>query len=329
MTIAEFNGTFEATDTTNVRDLIVGIMHVEPILDEHYDMLRLDPDERVQVRIDKNNAPREMVERFVHQMSFSQFPPVVVTQDAKIVDGNTRVKAHWERETRFGPALVVPIDFEGADADTRNRLLLLGRILNNSNGKPLDREERKQMVRTAVTLGMSQQQMTGTIGFRPATIRAVQREMDGEDALERVGLDKNLLKPGALGALGGFAQLHDEPLRALAELAAEANYGSQELKALAVEVARAGSDQNALLQVEHAREADAQRIEDVRRGGAGKPAQSKQLRQRLGFIAARDPEVMVERNPEEAQDHLRAIRQAIEILTRTLEVQERLAGEPR
>ena len=73
--------------------LIEALVGVKPRLEQEFDLTTIDPDGRVQVRIDKNNAPREMVERFAAQMSFSAFPPIVVTQDARIIDGNTRYRA--------------------------------------------------------------------------------------------------------------------------------------------------------------------------------------------------------------------------------------------
>jgi hypothetical protein len=325
MAVETFNGTFDdAVNLSDVTGLIQAILHVEPEYVEDFDYHRLNPDERLQVRIDKNNAPREMVQRYVHQMSFSQFPPVVTTADERIVDGNTRVKARWEREERFANALVIPIRWEDADEDTKERILLLGKMLNNSNGKPLDRAERRLMVRDAIALGMTERQMTGTIGFPPHIVRAVQRELAGQDALTRVGLNENLLSGGVVAAIGQYTDLHDEPLRDLAQLAADANFGAQETKGLAADVKRAVSDEEALRIIRQAREGNAQRIEDIRRGGAGKPKQSKQLRQRLGFITARDADVLIETNPAEMPEHLEALETAMGVLTTTITRQREL-----
>jgi hypothetical protein len=324
-TAETFNGTFDdAINLSDVTSLIHALLRVEAEYVEDFDYHKLNPAERIQVRIDKNNAPREMVQRYVHQMAYSQFPPVVVTADDRIIDGNTRVRARWEREERFANALVVPINYGDADDATRERILLLGRMLNNTNGKGLDKTERKLMVRDGLKLGMSERQMTGTIGFPPATVRAVKREIAGQDALVRVGLDQDLLKGSVLGTIGLYDELNEEPLRELARLVADANFGAKEAKGLAVDVKRAGSDEEALRIIRHAREGNAQRIEDVARGGVGKPKQSKQLRQRLGFITARDADVLIETDPAEMPEHLDALAQAIDVLTTTVRKQREL-----
>lgn len=322
---AEFDGTFDnAVDTSDVENLIRALVGVDAEYVEDFDYLKLDPNERVQVRIDKNNAPKDMVQRYVHQMSFGHFPPVVVTADDRIVDGNTRVKARWEREERFASALVIPIEFEAADEDTQERIRLLGRMLNNSNGKPLDKNERKLMIGTCIQLGMSERQMTGTVGFSPATVRAVMRELAGQDALRRVGLDADLLSGSILGVVGTYDDLHDEPLHDLAQLYRDANYGVKEGKALAADVRAAGSDDDAMRIIRQAREANAQRIEDVARGGAGRPKQSSQLRRHLGFVTARGVDVLVETNRDEMREHITALENAIDVLSTTLQAQREL-----
>jgi hypothetical protein len=325
---AEFNGTFDAAvDTSDVENLIRALLGVDADYVEEFDYLKLNPDERVQVRIDKNNAPKEMVQRYVNQMSFGQFPPVVVTADDRIVDGNTRVKARWERDERFASALVIPIDYEDADDAIKQRIQLLGKMLNNSNGKALDKTERRTMIRDAVALGMSERQMVGTVGFPQSIVRAIMREQHGENALQRVGLTPDLLGGSMLGVVGLYDDLHDEPLRDLAQLYRDANYGVKEGKALAADVRAAGSDEDALRIIRQAREANAQRIEDVARGGSGKPKQAKQLRRHLGFIAARNADVLIETDPAEMREHLDALEQAEAVLTATITQQrELLAG---
>lgn len=319
-----FNGDFRNIGTvTDVPNLIHGLLGVEAELVDDFDLLQLDIDHRLQVRLDPNNAPAEMVNRFVHQMSFSQFPPPVVTKDNRIVDGNTRRKALAIRETRFAPVLVIPISWEEADTDTRKRLVLLGLMLNNANGKPLNREERKGLVRDALTVGMNSTQIAGISGFNANQVAAMKREIAGETLLKELEIKPVNLGGPQLGAIGQYDDLDDERVEPLAQLAVDANLGAKEIKALGVDVRRAGTDEDAVRIIKQSRESNAARINEVQKGGIGKPPAAKGLRQKLGFVTNRNAESMVETNPNEMKEHLALVVASIDILTKVASMQEK------
>jgi hypothetical protein len=200
-----FDGEFNAASaTTDVSALIEGLLSVQAVLVEDYDLLKLTDDDRLQVRVEANVAPAFMVNRMASQMAHSKFPPIVVTEDDKMVDGNTRRRARRKREDRFTPAYVIPISYDDADQGTKDRLVFLGRLLNNTNGQPLGRTEQRQMARGAIDLGMNNAQIAGTVGLSPNIVRTVRREMRGEAVLERLDLPKGLLGDGPVAALGEF-----------------------------------------------------------------------------------------------------------------------------
>lgn len=322
---SSFNGSFDAAIAgTSVPELIESLVGVTPTLDEHYDLHRLGDGDRLQVRVEKNVAPREYVQRFANQMTLSQFPPIIVTEDDKMVDGNTRRRANIVRETRFFPAWVIPVSYDDSDEEMQDRLVFLGQMLNNRGGKQLDKIERGHMIRRGIALGMSTPQIVGTTGVKQNAVLAIRRELAGEEALRRVGIDPDRLSDGPLATIGQFADLNDEPLRKLAELSADAQMGVREIKGLAVDVKKSGSDEAAVRIVDHAREANATRIRDIRDGRQGKPPAAAGLRRALGFIMARDPDVMVERNPEEMADHLELVIAAITSLTEIMELQQQV-----
>src|SRR5262245_41166753 len=167
-----FDGNFDSTDFVDPSALIESMVGLKPKLETDFDLTRIDPDERVQIRIDKNNAPREMVQRFASQMAFSKFPPIVVTRDPRIVDGNTRYRGRVEGGERYAAALVIPIEYDTAEPEMKVRLHYLGLALNNSNGKALDKAERREMARNAILLGMSTRQISSTVGFPDKTINS-------------------------------------------------------------------------------------------------------------------------------------------------------------
>jgi hypothetical protein len=329
----EFDSGFDSVDFTDAVDLIEAMIGAKPKLEQEFDLTLVDPEGRVQVRIDKNNAPREMVERFAAQMAFSAFPPIVVTQDARIIDGNTRYRARRRREERFTPALVVPVAWETADPEMQIRLEYLGLALNNSNGKALDRVERRRMVRDAVALGMNTSQIVATVGFPANTVNGIRREVEAEAKVKSVGkgdlveVDRPVLRDAALRALGKAVDLNNEPFAELAQLTADAGFNASEVVAMASSIRDTGSDVLALERINREREANAQRIADRRRGGDGHPPASRVLRQRLGFIEGREAAALVETNREKMDDHLAAVEAAIEKLTKVAELQRQAIAE--
>lgn len=320
-----FDHAFDSVIFTDPTSLIHGVLGVEPELDAEYDLTRIDRSERVQARLDKNNAPAEMVEKFVHQMSFSQFPPFVVTSDGVIVDGNTRCKARLEREERFTPVLVVPVAFHGADDDTIRRLEYLGLALNSSNGKQLTRAEQRRMVKEAFAIGMSGRQITATVGLRPALVASIRTELVGEERLQRAGFDPEGMKSTPLRALGRIHEMSEPVFVEFAALAVNADLSSSEISALAASI-RELDDELAIERINRERETCAIRIEDVKEGRKVRPPVARQLRQRLGFVAGRPDETLVERDVEQMAAHRELLEEAITKLQHVLELQLALEG---
>jgi len=294
---------------------------VTPVFEANYDLSQVDFGERVQVRIDKNNAPKEMVERFTWQMSESRFPPMVMTQDGVTVDGNTRGLAHRQREERFVHALVLPIAVKGADDETIQRLELYGQALNAVNGKPLDKTEQRAMVYRSIRLGRTNREIQTSVGVKPSLITAVRHEIDGEDKLLRVGLPPDFVNGATLRALGVVADLNDQPFAELAQLTADAGFNVGEIKALAASVQETGSDELGLDRIAKEREANATRITERKTGSNGHPPASRQLRQRLGYINSRPAEAFVETNVEIMRDYLTELQDAVAVLAETVRLQ--------
>lgn len=321
----QFNGAFESADFNDPISVIAAIVGVEPELVTDYDSVQLDPAERLQIRIDKNNAPKEMVQRFAAQMAIAQFPPIVVTADHHIVDGNTRYQARRLREERYFPAYVIPISYDSTDRPMQLRLLYLGHMLNNSAGKPLDRNERRVMVREAIVLGMNDRQISQTVGFKTTQIAAARHEVNAENRLGDLGVEQaDTVRDASLRALGKVVEFHDEPFKHLAELVRDAGLGAREIGAVAASVKDAGSDSLALEVIARERAARAVQIADRARGGSGSPPAARLLRQRVGFITNREVEALVEHNTAEMAGHLEVVRQAIEILNQVVNRQQEL-----
>jgi len=231
-----FNGApSQAVDVPSLCILYVG---VQPVLDEHFDRLRIKTQDRVQSRIDKNNAPDGMVKRYAKLMGESVFPAVLLTEDAHTVDGNTRVKAHAARSDRYIKAWVLPIAWETADAATREKLLLLSLALNSMNGMPLDEEEMRNYANILLSQGASDEEIMGKTGLPLTKVTVLRHQHLATNRLRAVGVSKEMaagLPATSLRALGkpNALKLDDDLFTGLFHLAKDAELKGGQINSLA------------------------------------------------------------------------------------------------
>jgi len=301
-----------------------------------YDLEQLSPERRVQVRETGHYAPRESVERYAIQMNHVEFPPIVVTSDYWIVDGNTRVGAKLQRKEKFFPAIVLDTTYEGASQKRQDELHALAATLNAQNGVPLTGRETRAVVRRFIALSWLNEQIARAIGVKASTITQVRKEIDAERKLEKVGLatgdDAEGLKGASLRALGtkDVLALNDEPFKLLAEIARDADLNSKEILDTAKDAKEAGSDAAAITMLQGLRAEMRDRIAQKELTGTGKPPVSRQIRQHLGNVLkyeGREEELLEsDRDPDVRAKHITAIEKTIEILTKVLALQQRTAA---
>jgi ParB-like chromosome segregation protein Spo0J len=293
-----------------------------------FDLNDLDPQRRVQVRDSSHYAPKDEVERYAVQMEHSQFPPIIVTSDGWIVDGNTRVGASLARKQKFFPAIVVDASAAGSVKE-RNQLTALASTLNNLNGRPLTRKEARTAAESMIALGWKTEQIGRALGVKPSVITQVRKEIDAVDKLNRVGLKANGGESGvrsaSLRALGSrdALNLNDVPFKELATLARDAGLNAGEVVGMAKEMKAAGSDQGALEKIQSVRVEMGDRIAEQTLTGRAKPPVARQLRQHLGNVVkyeGRESE-LVETDPKVGPLHLEMIERSIKVLTVLLEAQ--------
>lgn len=291
-----------------------------------YDLSKLDAKRRVQVRESGHYAPKPMVDRYVVQMGESPFPPIVVTSDDYIVDGNTRIAAKARRKEKFFPAYVLDVAWQKATAKQRSDLLILAATLNADAGMPLSAKETREVTKTFIERGFKAEQIARAIGVRPASVTAVKKEIDAAAKLERVGLDSNgALKGASLRALGAkeVLALNDVPFKELALLAADAGLNAGEIVATAKAARDTGSDTGAVDYISKERTEFGDRIREHELTGSGKPPVSRQLRQRLGYITkfvGREQE-LIETDPAVSAQHVLALQTASQVLAAVLKMQ--------
>ena len=298
-------------------------------LNAQYDLSKVSPDRRVQVREAEHYAPKESAQRFSQQMKQSEFPPIVMTSDDYIVDGNTRVDACHINEARFFPAIVVSVDYTGRLTTRKQKLELraLAATLNSNAGVGLTSKEVRDVTADFIELGWKAEQIARAIGLRPASVTAVKKEIDAAAKLVRVGMDANgSVKGASLRALGAkeVVTLNDIPFRSLATLAADAGMNASEIVNAAKEARQTGSDVEQSAVFENLRAEMGDRIKSRELTGTGKPPESRRLRQFLGNVtkfAGREQE-LIETDPNVGQLHIETLDKAIAVLTAVREMQK-------
>ena len=292
-----------------------------------FDLTRLSEKRRVQVRDPKHYAPKDSVEQYAVAMEHTEFPPIIVTSDDWIVDGNTRVGASLLRKNKFFPAIVLEVAWKGASTKQQNELVALAATLNQQGGARLTKQEIREVASRLVDLGWKAEQIGRAIGLKTAGVTAVRREIDAAAKLRRVGVDPNgAMKGPSLRALGtkDVLALNDVPYKELATLATDASLNAGEITGLAKEMRGTGSDQGAIDKVQALRTEFADRIKERELTGHGRPPVSRQLRQHLGFVnkfEGREQE-LIETNPEVFATHAESITRAVRVLSAVLEMQE-------
>lgn len=292
-----------------------------------FDLTRLSPEHRVQVREVTHYAPKETVEQFAIQMGESQFPPIIVTADDWIVDGNTRVGAALRRKAKFFPALVLDVKWGGASTKQLNELVMLAATLNAQGGVRLTAKESRAIAARGIALGWKTEQIGRAIGLAPAGVTAVKKEIEAAAKLQRVGLDSNgMIKGASLRALGSkdVLALNDVPFRDLAKLAGDASLNAGEIVSLAKEARKTGSDAGAVTLLTSQRTEMGDRIRERELTGVGKPPASRKLRQHLGFVihyAGKEQELL-ETDPKVGSTHVETLTTAVAVLTAVLGMQK-------
>jgi hypothetical protein len=293
-----------------IEALIKTHVGVEPRLESQYDRLKIRSDDRVQSRIDKNTAPKHMVERYANQMGEFEFPPVIVTEDAIIVDGNTRNKARGLRNERYMQVLVVPISWDTADAATRRKLLFLSELINNMNGLPLGDEERKKMVMTMLDQDAPDEEIVTKVGMALRDVGELREQHRAMARLKQIGIDPVTtdLSERTLRAFGKpkVMRLDDESYRGLADLCQDADLKANEVKQLAGSIDALKSAE--LRRDSLARERQAREPEiSAKKSGQQLKNLVAHLRGKLQFLLDNPVSAFVERNPERVDEYLQLL----------------------
>jgi len=289
---------------------------------------RVSKDRRIQCREADNYAKTDEVNSYAEQMGQSVFPPIIMTLDDYLLDGNTRVEAAKKRGDRFFPGLVIQENYATADPRRKLEFHMLAATLNNQNGRRQTTKEARKTLIDALKLGWRVEQIVRALGTKASEVTKVKWEVDARDRLETVGMKNGQVRATgtSLRALGKPAvlALNFEPYRALASLAMDAGLNANEIITLAKEAKATGSDEAALERIAEVRLENDERIRNYTMlSGPSKPPVARQLRQHLGFVTkfAVNPGALVETNGPSMIQHQAALDTSIAVLTEVRRLQ--------
>lgn len=295
--------------------------------DAQFDISVLSKDKRVQSREFGSApfwAPKEEMRRYAIQMTHSPFPPIIVTRDGWLVDGNTRVGARDIRKEKFSPAIVLEVEYGKMKPIEQEKVYGLAVTINSQNGRNLTTKERRASIALLIDLGWNNTQIEKRIGVRVHEINKMRRVITARGRLEKLGVTVNgNLSQAAVAVLGDekVLLLNDDPYKAIAALATDAGLNSKEVRDIAYEALALGSDDEKMKRVAAVRGEFKEQIEAVKFEHAAKPPLARQLRQHLGFVNKYEGNVsaLKESNPAYAEEHATYVTTAIKVLSQLLE----------
>lgn len=306
---------------------------IEWKLDRNFRLGLLHPGKRVQVR--DAGAPRDQIQIYAMQMQGgAQFPPLLVTSDYWLVDGNTRNDAALINGQSTFPVYIMDISWELATDKEKDELYVLGGSVNNLGARRLTPQEQIRHARSAIALNWKPEEMARAFGLKPGQITALRKEVAAERRLTALGLDALTLRVPMKRALGSRLPLalNDDPFRGLAGLAADAGLTMNEILGLAQEIKATGSDAAQLSRLSEVRAEMKPRIRERKLTGRSlSPVPARRVRQALGQVAkyeGREPE-LVELDQTMADSHLAYISAVMRVLSRVQAMQEDLKARAR
>jgi ParB-like chromosome segregation protein Spo0J len=282
-----------------------------------------DTERRVQVRDTAHYAPSEDISAIVAAIKQrSELPPIVVTADGYLIDGNTRVRAHNKLHHPELKAIVLDVKYESASEAVRRRLQALGAALNSDHGRKLDR---KEVYSAILALGADERydanRIAKLVGVTESTVHSALAERNARERAEKLGVHVNGSIPASQLRSLGRSNLQNRPCVELVKLTQDAGLSGSEVADLIRKIRELGDDDAAVALLSSERTVRDEQIQEFRASRKARPTDSAKARQRMGFfLEFREyPERLVEHNPHTKADHEERLRATVEVLQRALD----------
>lgn len=245
-----------------------------------------DGTKMVQVRDEKFLAPPRQVSQYAADVRNGDvFPPVIITRDGYIVDGNTRVQAYLKSGVKTITAFRLHVDYAAATPAQRRDLESLGTGMNGKNGAGMNRGNIEALVMRWYAPGDNPRTLAAKIHFPEASVRRIFKIQEGRKWLTRIGVEDpdGCLKGGHYELFASWNEkMTDVILATVVTLARDARFTISETGKLGQDVIGLKNEIARLDLIEERRRANDDRI----KGLSGKPSPAGQFRQALGHVLA-------------------------------------------
>jgi len=292
-----------------------------------YPMTELTSAKTFQIRDASHEAPAANVKQYAEQMKHKPFPPVVITRDGFIIDGNTRIAARMRNKNDFATVIEIDIDYKNALVREKRLLEAFAGIANQAGGQRLTTAEAIRLAKNIkIDLDWSNHKLAEHLGISSTAISSAVAEVNAETKMDKVGVshaDMNASQRQCLGREKAIA-LNDDPYRQLVVLVKDAGLPMGEVTKLVKVLSVMGSDTEALAAIAVKREEKKHEITQRKLTGNTNPQPSILILRHLGAIAkyAGVEGTVVETSPALSASFVERVTTARDILSAILVAQE-------
>ena len=214
-------------------------------LDDDMPLARVKFEPGAQVREEEHRAPASTVAEYqTHMTHGAIFPPIIVSSQNFLIDGNTRVKAALRLGRKTFPAYRVKFPHLGMAK-------MVGAAINQMGGDRLTEAEIVAAASVMMKEGYSDEAIARTLGRSPSHVRNVRKDQAFTEAAARTGLADIRIPKQHRRTLSRIA--HDEPFAAAVKIIAASTPPNKEVTALVDKIDQTRSDAEALAVIEAAR----------------------------------------------------------------------------
>jgi len=212
-------------------------------LESAFAITRIKIEDTTQIRSEVHRAPKGTVEQYATHMNHGAiFPPVVISTDGRLIDGNARLAAARLLKRKTFPAYKVKFPHLGIAK-------MIGAALNQLGGDRLADDEIIVAAEAMMDEGYADDAIARTLGRSVSHVRNVRRDRMFRESADRIGVGKVKIPKAVARVLAGIS--HDEPLKAAIALVQRANPAMKDVSRMVNEVEKTRSDADALAVIQN------------------------------------------------------------------------------